>query len=154
METLGDVFKRTPGVLDYEVSVESDGVAYVHYESTPLMAALLAAVFEHTIVLQWPLEYVTDTEMRALRETFMGSETELKNVTSEIPDSFELSLVRTGEYNLTSKWYFSSLVHTIKHQIDNKYHHFARSLVWLLLLPRNGKEFHLFSSVWLIIALT
>ena len=98
MRTLTDVFERTPGVLDYEVPTGDAGFAYVHYESTPLMEALLGAVFEHTIVLQWPLEFVTDPETRGIRATFMGSEAALVNATSGIPSSLDISLVRTGEY--------------------------------------------------------
>ncbi|MFC7130236.1 helix-turn-helix domain-containing protein [Haloferax chudinovii] len=99
MGTVADVCEQTPGVLDYEVSAEGDGLAYVHYESTPLMEALLTAVFEHTIVLKWPLEFITDSKMRGLRATFMGSETALMNATSVIPESLDLALVRTGEYS-------------------------------------------------------
>jgi len=98
MQTLAEVFEETPGVLDYEIPAE-DGFAYVHYESTPSMEALLTAVFEHAIVLQWPLEFVTDSERRGIRATFMGSEAALMNATGEIPDGLDLSLVRTGEYS-------------------------------------------------------
>jgi len=98
MGTLTDVFEGTPGVLDYEVPRTNNGFAYVHYESTPMMEALLMAVFEHKIVLQWPLEFVTDAETRGIRATFMGSDAALSNVTEEIPEGLDLSLVRTGEY--------------------------------------------------------
>ncbi|MFC7059999.1 helix-turn-helix domain-containing protein [Halovenus salina] len=98
METLSGVFEHTSGVLDYEVPTEDDGFAYVHYESTPMMEALFTAIFEHTIVLQWPLEFVDDSQTRGIRITFMGSEAALTNVTREIPNSLDLSLVRTGEY--------------------------------------------------------
>lgn len=98
MQTLTTVFERTPGLLNYEVPAESGGFAYVHYESTPMMEALLTAVFEHKIVLQWPIEFVNVSEMRGIRVTFMGSEAALTNATNEIPDSLNLSLVRTGEY--------------------------------------------------------
>ncbi|MFB6180021.1 MAG: helix-turn-helix domain-containing protein, partial [Halorientalis sp.] len=98
MDALADLLAAEPTVLEYELPADDDGLVYARYESTPLFDGLVSVITEHAIVLQWPVEFVTDHESRGVRLTFMGSETALGGALDAVPSGIDVSLVRTGEY--------------------------------------------------------
>ncbi|WP_396611277.1 helix-turn-helix domain-containing protein [Haloferax sp. S1W] len=92
-----EVLSQTEAVLAFDVS-EGTGHTYVHYESAPLMDALLDVVFDHRVVLTWPVEFIDYPGKHGIRTTVIGTTDALGEVTSNLPESVRVELVRTGEY--------------------------------------------------------
>jgi len=97
-DALREVLEETPSVLEFELPEDDDGIVYLRYESTPAFDGLLEAVFDNTVVLQWPVTFVTETEVRGIRATVIGSESALSTALGALPDSVGITLIRTGEY--------------------------------------------------------
>ncbi|MCO8242481.1 MULTISPECIES: helix-turn-helix domain-containing protein [unclassified Haladaptatus] len=93
-----ELLRETPEVLDFDVPPGSDGITYTHYESSPLMDALLGVLFDHEIVLEWPVEFVDTGTDRGVRVTFLGTERALSAALNDVPSDFGIELERMGEY--------------------------------------------------------
>ncbi|MGA9401729.1 helix-turn-helix domain-containing protein [Haladaptatus sp.] len=94
-----ELLRETPEVLDFDVPPGSDGITYTHYESSPLMDALLGVLFDHEIVLEWPVEFVDTGTDRGVRVTFLGTEHALSAALNDVPPDFGIELERMGEYS-------------------------------------------------------
>ncbi len=97
--TLVEQLEDASDVLDYKLSEDENGLVYVHFESTPLFDAFLKSIFEHTVVLRWPVQFVTESASRGVQITLMGPEGALSDALDALPDEIDVSLVRTGEYD-------------------------------------------------------
>ncbi|GKZ14893.1 helix-turn-helix domain-containing protein [Haladaptatus sp. T7] len=93
------VLQATPEVLDYDVPSGSEGITYTHYESAPLMDEMLGVLFDHEIVLEWPVEFVDTATGRGVRVTFLGTERALSEALGDVPDDFGIELERMGDYS-------------------------------------------------------
>ncbi|WP_439026187.1 helix-turn-helix domain-containing protein [Haloarchaeobius sp. DT45] len=86
----------TPVVVEFEVS--DAGIAYVHYESSPLVDELLELLFTHAVVLEWPVTFVTENGGPGARVTFLGTEDAISRAVADIPAAIGVTLERTGRY--------------------------------------------------------
>lgn len=96
--TLRNVFEQTSGVLDYEVTAEDGGFAFVHFESTPLFEVFFEAALENTVVLQYPVQFITGDSEGGVRVTLLGTDEAFTAAFDELPDIVNVSLLRTGRY--------------------------------------------------------
>lgn len=92
------VLRDAPSVLDFEASDGSDGVTYVHYESAPLLDAMLDVLFENAVVLTWPVEFVHAGGGHGIRVTLLGTERAIGESLDAIPTGVDVELERTGDY--------------------------------------------------------
>lgn len=74
------------------------GVAYVQCRTAGLVDDLLAALHDHQIVVDWPMEYLRDGA-RGLRLTAVGTSRAVQRAAADLPAGVDLDLERTGEYD-------------------------------------------------------
>ncbi len=84
-----------PDVLTCEITGEDEGVAYLHGKPTSEVAAIFEAITRSPLILETPLRHVND----GIQFTFVGGKQAIKTVNSAIPDNYDVTLERAGEYN-------------------------------------------------------
>ncbi|MCT9096497.1 helix-turn-helix domain-containing protein [Haloarchaeobius sp. HME9146] len=96
LELAREVLQQSSAVDEFEVS--ESGIAYVHYEASPLMDDLLGVLFDHAVVLEWPVEFVAADGVPEARVTFVGTSHALAEAVAAIPSAITVTLERTGRY--------------------------------------------------------
>ncbi|WP_396610672.1 helix-turn-helix domain-containing protein [Haloferax sp. S1W] len=96
LDAARDILETISEVRAFDIS--ADGIAYIHYESSPLMDRLLAVIFDHAVVLTWPVSFHRTNGNLAAQLTLLGTEDALSQAIATIPAEIDVSLVRTGQY--------------------------------------------------------
>jgi DNA-binding CsgD family transcriptional regulator len=81
---------------------ESHGVAYVQCRTAGLVDDLLATLYDHEIVVDWPIHTLDDSE-RGLRLTVLGTDRAIQEAAADLPPELDVSLERIGEYQPESQ---------------------------------------------------
>ena len=93
-------------VIDFEVSGEGEGLAYVHFHPNERTRALLDIVQQNEIILETPVECI---ENGGIRFTVLGDGGVIQRAIGDIPPELTLSLDRMGDYHPDTGELFSSL---------------------------------------------
>ena len=88
--------EERPRVLNYEITGTHDILLYVHEEATDPVKTLLSKLNEFELILDMPLEFLTDGSVRV---TLIGNATSLREGLTEAAESVEAHLEETGEYH-------------------------------------------------------
>jgi predicted DNA binding protein len=102
-------------VIDYDVSGDHEGLAYIHFRPTATVERLLALVQDNEIVLQTPIGCV---DGGGFRVTLVGDDATIGNVVDSIPDPLSVSLEGIGEYHPDSEQLFSVLTERQQEILD------------------------------------
>jgi predicted DNA binding protein len=100
------ILAEQAAVIDYDVSGDREGLAYVHFRPTGTVERLLALVQDNEIVLQTPIDCV---DGGGFRVTLVGDDETIGNVVDAIPEPLSVSLEGIGEYHPDSEQLFSVL---------------------------------------------
>ena len=94
-----ELLADSPDAPVYDVTgAGGRGVAYVQCRTVGLVDDLLAALHDHQIVVDWPMDYVDDGA-RGLRLTVVGTSRAIQRAAADLPRGVDLDLERTGEYD-------------------------------------------------------
>lgn len=93
-------------VIDYDVSGDREGLAYIHFRPNETVERLLALVQNNEIVLQTPIDCV---DGGGFRVTLVGDDATIGDVVDSIPGPLSVSLEGIGEYHPDSEQLFSVL---------------------------------------------
>ena len=94
-ERATEVLEANPDVLTCEQSAASDGLVYLHFRANSLMTDLLGIFRRYEIVVDWPMEY---TDQGDLRVTMLGEDEKIREAIGELPDGIRITLEGMGEY--------------------------------------------------------
>lgn len=106
IQSAESLLERQGDVLSYDISGQREGLAYIHFEPTETVEALLRLVQDHEFVLQTPIEPLDDG---GLRVTIVGDDDALRRAVEAMPDSLALSLESTGDYRPDSADLYATL---------------------------------------------
>ncbi|GAB3018032.1 helix-turn-helix domain-containing protein [Natronobiforma cellulositropha] len=116
LELRGDVaraealLESSPDVLGYNVAgTDERAVASVRFRSVGLVDDLLAVLYEHEIVLEWPLPILETGSTRGLEVTVVGSTGAIERAVAAVPDGIGVDLRRIGAYDPTANAFARSL---------------------------------------------
>lgn len=84
-------------VRRFEVHGETDGIAYLQYESEDLLDELMGLLSDHAVVVSWPIKFTEDA--LGVELTLLGTERVLGDIFTSFPDAVTVELVRTGDYS-------------------------------------------------------
>jgi hypothetical protein len=90
------IFAEQSQVRRFELHGETEGMAYLHYESAPLLDELMGLLSDHAVVVSWPIRFIKDAQ--GVNLTLLGTESILNDVLSSFPDAVTVELLRTGNY--------------------------------------------------------
>ncbi|SEK29929.1 helix-turn-helix domain-containing protein [Haloferax larsenii] len=116
LDAARDILGSIPEVRAFDISAA--GIAYIHYESSPLMDRLLAVVFDHAVVLTWPVTFARSNGNLSAQLTLLGTEDALSRAIATIPAEIDVSLVRTGRYEASAHDPLSSLTDRQREVLD------------------------------------
>lgn len=81
---------------DWQTGTIGDAqLMYANAEPSPLVAGLLALLDEYRVVVDWPIEFRSDEEVRV---TLVGDHDEIREACASVPEGVRLRVDRTGEY--------------------------------------------------------
>lgn len=86
-------------VEEYEISGSDDGIVYLHYAGSTYMDALLAVLFNHAIVLRWPVEFTRWNGQNGIELTFVGTSHAIQQAIDDIPPGIELHLEQSSQFD-------------------------------------------------------
>jgi DNA-binding CsgD family transcriptional regulator len=98
MAVAREILSDTNSVLDLEGPTEQDGLAYLHTEPSPLLNELMATLFEHEVVLKWPVTLLNG-EPRGMRVTLIGTDESVSQALSNSPSGVSIELERIGHFD-------------------------------------------------------
>jgi predicted DNA binding protein len=93
-------------IIDFEVSGEGEGLAYVHFHPNDRTRALLDVVQQNEIILETPVEC---TAGGGIRFTVLGDGGAIQRAVADIPSDITLTLDRMGDYHPDTGELFSAL---------------------------------------------
>lgn len=100
LEEARTVLAADPDVIHSDVTGASDrGIAYVQCRTGDLVDDLLAALYDHEIVVDWPIRLDAD---RGLRIRVVGTGRGIQRAASALPADVDLRLDGIGEYDPAS----------------------------------------------------
>lgn len=89
------------GVADWQTGTVGDAkLMYANAKPSPLVAGTLSVLAEHRVVIDWPVRFRTDEELRV---TLIGDREEIRGVVSAAPEALSLRVSRAGEYRSRSE---------------------------------------------------
>ena len=80
--------------LSFDVVGEEAGIAYVHGVPLGPISAFLEALSKSSVVVDPPVKTVEN----GAQFNFVGEAAEIRSLVDSIPDTFELEILRSGEY--------------------------------------------------------
>ncbi|SFK64441.1 Predicted DNA binding protein, contains HTH domain [Halogranum rubrum] len=99
LDRAATLLDETPDVLASDVTGADDhGVAYVQCRSAGLVDDLLGTLHDHEIVVDWPIHYFDDGDVRGLHLTVIGTDRAIQQAVSNLPPVIGFTLERIGEY--------------------------------------------------------
>lgn len=127
-EHIDAILADSPEVIAHNVSQTGDSVhAYIHFETSDTVAALLQIPHEYEILLDTPIEY---TRRGGLRMTVVGEEETIRQTIGVVPESVRLKLEETGEYEPSARRLFAQLTprqqETLRAAVDAGYYEVPR----------------------------
>jgi predicted DNA binding protein len=96
MDRAADLIAGHEDIIDYEVSGDGEGLAYVHFHPNPRTRTLLDIVQQNEIILKTPVECIDDG---GIRFTVLGDGGVIQRAIGDIPPELTLSLERMGDYH-------------------------------------------------------
>lgn len=95
-----DILDRDPRMVEYELDVSEGIQIYTHLNPLQWTKDLHTAVREHDIILNWPIE---PTVASSLQVTILGPESELQDTIGGLSSKWDISIIRTGDYQSFSR---------------------------------------------------
>lgn len=93
------LFTESDGVLRYDVAgTDQRGIVYAHYRTVGPIENLLTILYEHDIVLEWPIEHRRMRTEPVVRFSVIGTSAGIRRAAAEVPDGVTLSLEQIGHY--------------------------------------------------------
>lgn len=90
----------SPDALEFDVAGAADrGVAYVQCRTAGLVDDLLAVLYDHEIVVDWPIRTLDGEGDHGLRVEVVGTSRAIQRAAADLPAGVELRLERMGEYD-------------------------------------------------------
>lgn len=87
-------------VVRYDVTgTNGSGVAYLQCRSIGLIGDLLAILYAHDIVLDWPIDHRELDGTQGSRVTVIGTRSGIQQAVAELPGEVTFELEKTGTYN-------------------------------------------------------
>ena len=84
------------GVADWQTGTIGEAkLMYANSEPSPLVAETLALLEEYRVVVDWPIRFRTDEQLRV---TLVGDREEIRGAISAVPEPVRLGVSRAGEY--------------------------------------------------------
>lgn len=68
---------------------------FANAEPSPLVAGIVTLLDEYRLVVDWPIEFTRDDELRV---TLVGDREEIRSACAAVPDGVRLEVARAGEY--------------------------------------------------------
>jgi len=94
-------------VISYEVSVTGTTTSvYAHLDPQDHVRSLIEIPEAYSVVIDTPMEFIADGYLRV---TVVGDQTDIQQLTDDIPDDAEFSIGRTGTYHPGTERLFGSL---------------------------------------------
>jgi len=93
------ILRESDEVRRFELPSASTGLCYVFFEGTPQFEQVRDVMFEHAVVVKWPIEFLRGRERLTARATFVGTDGAIQAARASLPDTFEFTLERIGEFN-------------------------------------------------------
>lgn len=93
-----ELLEASQVVKEFEVSDSKDGIVYLHYAGSEYMDALLAVLFNHAIVLRWPVEFTRVNGQNGIRLTFIGSSRSIQEAIEDVPSGIDLHLEQSTQF--------------------------------------------------------
>ncbi|RXK46167.1 helix-turn-helix domain-containing protein [Halorientalis pallida] len=98
MAVARDILSDTDAVLDLEGPTEQDGLAYLHTDPSPLLNELITTLFEHEVVLKWPVTLLNGNP-RGMRVTLIGTDESVSQALAHSPPGVSVELERIGQFD-------------------------------------------------------
>lgn len=87
-------------VVRYDVTgTDGSGVAYLQCRSIGLIGDLLAILYAHDIVLDWPIDHRELDGTQGSRVTVIGTRSGIQRAVAELPGAVTFELEKTGPYD-------------------------------------------------------
>lgn len=102
-ETLESRVEDHPLVLDWDLfeGAGSDLYCYLYLDSGEPASKLMSLVGQDGLIVETPIEFSGDG---SLRLTVAGTDEMIQDAYQAIPEGFDYEIIKTGEYDPTSKW--------------------------------------------------
>jgi len=85
-------------VRRFELPSASNGLCYVYFEGTPQFERVRNAMFEHAVVVKWPITFLRGRDTLSARATFVGTTDAIQAARDALPAEFDFTLERIGEF--------------------------------------------------------
>lgn len=95
-----DVLSDVDSVLEFEGPTDQDGLAYLHTKPSPLLNELMKTLYQHEVVLKWPITLLND-EPRGMRVTLIGTDQSVTQALANAPSNVSVELERIGNFDGT-----------------------------------------------------
>jgi predicted DNA binding protein len=132
LEEARAIVDDTDDVYSYTVSQTRDSIhAYVQFEPTEALRALLELPKTYGIIPDFPFEFVSQG---GIKLSVVGEYDEIRNAVAEVPSSFSLHLTSTGVYRPTAERLFAELTErqqtTLKAAVEAGYYEDSREATY------------------------
>jgi len=106
-DVVREIADDLPDVLDYEISEGYDQLTvYTEVVATETIRSLLSLFDEHELLLDMPIEYTSDGNLRV---SVIGEKARIKEVSGALPDSLAVHLEELGDHDIEDDRLYSTL---------------------------------------------
>jgi DNA-binding CsgD family transcriptional regulator len=98
MAVARNVLSELDSVLGVEGPTDQDGLAYLHTEPSALLNKLMTTLFEHEVVLKWPVTLLNG-DPRGIRVTLIGTDQSVSQALANSPPGVSVELERIGKFD-------------------------------------------------------
>ncbi|MBX0297005.1 helix-turn-helix domain-containing protein [Haloarcula nitratireducens] len=92
-----ELLSESDRVLQFNiVGTDEHAILYGHYETVGSIERLLTILYEHDIVIEWPIDHRRKHGERVIEFTVIGRSAGIKRAAAEIPDMIGLSVLKVG----------------------------------------------------------
>ncbi|MFH5800903.1 helix-turn-helix domain-containing protein [Haladaptatus sp. CMAA 1911] len=96
LERAKELLDASPVAINCGIAGKNRGLVYVHSDAVNPGKSLLLVPHEYKVILDTPLEYTTEGNLRV---TLIGESRPLKRALAVLSNSFDVRLEETGEYH-------------------------------------------------------
>lgn len=93
------ILREADDVRRFELPSESNGLCYVFFDGTPQFERVRDVMFEHAVVVRWPITILHGRDAPSARVTFVGTDEAIQAANATMPAAFDFDLERIGEFH-------------------------------------------------------
>lgn len=92
------ILRESDDVRRFELPAASNGLCYVYFEGTPQFERVRDVMFEHAVVVRWPITFERGGEGLTALATFVGTTDAIQAARDALPPELDFRLERIGEF--------------------------------------------------------